>query len=606
MIVSRWLFLATASLALAPPANAQAPEPPDASKLLPPELPWHGKSASLMVATGDPWETLFEASGGTRTPRYNETVAWLKKLADASPQVDMVSLGKSPEGRDLWLVIASASGAHTPDALHAEGKPILFAQGGIHSGEIDGKDAGMMLLRDMTVKRTRKELLSRASFLFVPIFNVDGHERFSRFGRINQRGPVESGWRTTAQNLNLNRDYAKLDSPEMRAMVDALKTWAPDLYLDIHVTDGLDEQYDVTWSYNGPHAWSPNEAAWMDAVLSPALSRDLRGMGHIPGPYAGFVKGNDPESGLHVGTSGPRYSDGYGSARHLAAILVETHSLKSYRQRVLGTYVFLESAMRTLGAHGKELREARLTDQKLRPEEITLTWKDGPPESQPLDYLGVRYRRVPSDISGGMWTEWLGQPVTLQVPQVIESMPEITVSRPRAYWIPAACPDVIDRLERHGISLERQSEGKEMAVTMYRIQDPKLAKTAFEGHIGVSGKPVPEKRKQWFPPGSVRVPMDQSLGDLAALLLEPGSEDSFYQWGFFLSTLQNTEYVEDYVMEPLAKQMMEQNPELTAAFKQALQDTAFAHNPRARLEWFYRRSGYADDRWNLYPVAREE
>jgi len=604
MKVFRWPMWMT--LALASPALAQNAEPPDASKLLPPELPWHGKSTALMVGSGDPWQTLFEASGGTKTPRYDETVAWLKKLADASPKVKMVSLGKSPEGRDIWLVIATASGANTPEALRAEGKPILFAQAGIHSGEIDGKDAGMMLLRDMTVRGTKKELLSKVSFLFVPIFNVDGHERFSRFGRINQRGPVESGWRTTAQNLNLNRDYTKLDSPEMRAMVDALKAWAPDLYLDIHVTDGLDEQYDVTWSYNGPYAWSPNEAAWMDAVLSPALARDLRGMGHIPGPYVGFVKGNDPESGLHVGASNPRFSDGYGSARHLATILVETHSLKSYKQRVLGTYVFLESAMRTLGEHGKELREAHLADEKLRPEQVALKWKDGPPEPQTVDYLGVRFRHVPSDISGGMWTEWLGQPVTLQVPQVIQSVPDIVVSRPQAYWVPASCLDVIDRLERHGIALERQTEGKEMAVTMYRIQDPKLAKNAFEGHIAVSGTPVPEKRKQWFPPGSVRVSTDQPLGDLAILLLEPGSEDSFYQWGFFLSTLQNTEYVEGYIMEPLAKQMMEQDPELAAAFKQALQDTAFAHNPDARLNWFYRRSGYADDRWNLYPIAREE
>ena len=604
MIVFRWSLLA--GLVLAGAATAQTTEPPDAAKLLPPELPWQGKSAALMVKAGDPWETPFEASGGIRTPRYDETVAWLKKLADASPQVSMVSLGKSPEGRDLWLVIASAGGAQTPEALQAEGKPILFGQGGIHSGEIDGKDAGMMFLRDLTVRGTKKELLTRASFLFLPIFNVDGHERFSRFGRINQRGPVESGWRTTAQNLNLNRDYTKLDAPEMRCLIDALKAWAPDLYLDIHVTDGQDQQYDITWSYNGPYAWSPNEAAWMDAVLSPALTRDLRGMGHIPGPYAGFVKNNDPESGIHIGTSSPRFSDGYGSARHLAAVLVETHSLKPYRQRVLGTYVLLESALRTLGAHGKELREARVADQKLRPEQITLTWKDGPAESEPMDYLGVRFRRVPSEVTGGMRTEWLGQPVTLRIPRVIESVPDKTVSRPRAYWIPPVWPEVIDRLERHGIMLERQKEGHEMAVTMYRIKNPKLAKTAFEGHVGVSGEAIPEKRKEWFPPGSVRISTDQPLGDLAVLLLEPESVDSFYQWGFFLSTLQNTEYVEDYVMEPLAAEMLQQNTDLAAAYKQALVDTAFAHDPKARLEWLYRRSGYADDRWNLYPVAREE
>src|SRR5688572_7435238 len=182
--------------------------------VLPPALPWNGASRALMLPATDPWVTPSEATEFRTTPRYDETVAYLRRLVAASPQLRMVSLGKSPEGRDIWMVIASKERAFTPEAMRRTGKPVLFAQGGIHSGEIDGKDAGLMLLRDMTVRGTKRELLDRASFLFVPIFSVDAHERFSRYSRINQRGPEESGWRTTAQNYNLNRDYTKADTLE--------------------------------------------------------------------------------------------------------------------------------------------------------------------------------------------------------------------------------------------------------------------------------------------------------------------------------------------------------------------------------------------------------
>ncbi|MFP5247209.1 MAG: M14 family zinc carboxypeptidase, partial [Thermoanaerobaculia bacterium] len=215
--------------------------------ILPPAIPWNGASRKLVVPANDPWITPSEKDQLRTTPRYDETVAYLKRLVAAAPQLKMVSLGKSGEGRDVWMVIASKERVFTPEGLRK--KPILFAQAGIHAGEIDGKDAGLMLLRDMTVRGTKRELLDGANFLFVPIFNVDGHERFNRFTRINQRGPEEVGWRTNARNLNLNRDYMKADSPEMHAMIRALDTWQPDLYVDLHVTDGADYQYDVTFGW---------------------------------------------------------------------------------------------------------------------------------------------------------------------------------------------------------------------------------------------------------------------------------------------------------------------------------------------------------------------
>jgi len=603
LVSSFCLALVATSTALA----ETPPGPPPHEAALPPLAAWNGATRSLVVAADHPWVTPFEASGLRRTPSYDETVHWLRKLADATPEISMESLGTSPEGREIWLAIASLSPEHSAEALRASGKPILFAQAGIHSGEIDGKDAGMMLLRDMTVAGTKRHLLDGAHFLFVPILSVDGHERSSPFGRINQRGPAEMGWRTNARNLNLNRDYTKADTPEMRALLRALARWSPDLYFDIHVTDGADYQYDITFGGNGTSGYSPAIGQWLDETLFPALSRDLRARGHVPGPLVFPVDPRDMTRGIVQWVASPRYSNGYGDARHLPAVLVENHSLKPFDQRVLGTYVLLESALATLAKDAPSSRRAASIDRARRPEDLTLSWKRSEKEPEELDFLGVASRLEDSEISGGAHVVWTGEPITVRVPRIRYDQPDVTAARAKAYWVPAAWPDVIERLALHGIRFETLGAARELEVGMYRIEDASLADAPFEGRVTVSGTPRLEKRRHTYAAGSIRVPTDQPLGDLAALLLEPASVDSFWQWGFFLEVLQHTEYVEDYVMEPLAKSMIARDPKLRAAFqKQLAADREFASDPRERLDWFYRRTEYFDDRWRLYPVGREQ
>ncbi|HXI12346.1 MAG TPA: M14 family metallopeptidase [Thermoanaerobaculia bacterium] len=575
---------------------------------LPPLIPWAGKSRSLAVGKSDRWVTPAERTDFRTSPTYDETVSWLRTLVAASPRLRMVSLGVSPEGRDLWMVIASNERSFTAEALKKSGKPLLLAQAGIHAGEIDGKDAGMMLLRDMTVRGTEKALLDRANVLFVPIFNVDGHERRSRFGRINQRGPEELGWRTTARNLNLNRDYMKLDSPEMRAMVAAINRWQPDLYIDLHVTDGADYQYDITWGYSGRHGRSPAIAAWLDQQLTPALDRDLAEMGHVPGPLVFGVRGfeDDLSKGITAGISLPRFSDGYGDARHLAAVLVENHSLKPYDQRVLGTYVLLRGAIRTLGAQAQSLRSAARVDRSTPMQSIPLSWKVAETNQETFDFLGVESRTYPSTVSGAVTREWVGKPLKMIVPLLRETEVASRVTSPSAYWIPAAWSDVIERIERHGIVVEKLTRSRVVEVSMYRMKNPKLAVQPFEGRVGMTAESAIEKRRQLFPAGSVRVSANQPLGLLASLLLEPASSDSFFQWGFFAEILQRTEYIEAYVMEPMARQMMSADPRLAEEFQKKLEDPTFRSDPAARLQWFYQKTPFFDDRWLLYPVGREE
>lgn len=571
--------------------------------VLPPEIPWKGKSLSLALAPGDTWATPAEEARFERTPRYDDTIAWLKRLVAAAPELRLVSLGKSPEDREVWMVIASKERAFTPEALHATGKPVLFAQAGIHAGEMDGKDAGLMLLRDMTVRGTRRALLDRASFLFVPILSVDAHERFSRYSRINQRGPVESGWRTNARNLNLNRDYGKLDAPETRAVVRALDLWKPDLYLDLHVSDGLDYQYDVTSIFGG--SWSPAIARWLEERWVTRTTRDLEAMGHIPGPYLELREETDPSRGIVDRTAGIRFSEGYGDARHLPTVIVETHSLKPYAQRVLGTYVLLDSTLALLGSEANTLRQAIREDEARRPAEVPLDWKDSEKPGT-ITFRGIESRVTPSPVSGGKRVEWTGKPVEITVPLQRFDAPAAIARRPAAYWVPAAAADVIERLAFHGIRMERLTQPREVDVEMDRFSEVKFEPEPFEGRVRVTAKATPERRRERFAPGSVRVPTDQPLGVLAMLLLESGSPDSFFQTGFFHWALQRAEYAEGYVMEPMAQRMLAESPELRAEFDRALKaDPKLAASPGERLDWFYRRTPYFDERFRLHPVGRE-
>ncbi len=589
----------TASLLLsATLASAQAAP-------LPPAIPWNGASRALMVPATDPWVTPSERDQLRTTPRYDETVAYLKRLVAAAPQLRMISLGKSDEGRDVWMVIASKERAFTPEGLRKSGKPTLLAQGGIHAGEIEGKDAGLMLLRDMTVRGTKRELLDGANFLFVPIFNVDGHERFTRFTRINQRGPEEGGWRTNSRNLNLNRDYMKADTAEMRAMIRTIDAWNPDLYIDLHVTDGADYQYDVTYGWNGAAGFSPAIAQWLDSSLRPAVDRGLKQMGHIPGP---LIFTDDPLSGVASGQSDPRLSTGYGDARHLAVILVENHSLKPYDQRVLGMYVLLEHTLRLIARDAAGLRAATQTERARRAKTIPLAWRV-PPDAAPeqIEVLGIESRKTLSPVSGGVRTEWLGKPITLRAPMVHATEVTASVTRPAAYWVPPQWRDVIELLDLHGIRYERIAAPRDVEVTMYRFAQPAFATEQFEGHVRVTAAATAEKRRERFPAGSLRIPTDQDLGTLAVLLLEPSSPDSLFQWGFFHSILSPTEYVEAYIMEPMAERMLAEDPKLAEEFRKKIEtDATFRGNPTARLQWLYERTPYYDERARLYPVGREE
>jgi hypothetical protein len=600
-----------------------------AQSFLPPAREWQGKSEELIAKPGNPWITPTEKSGFETTPDYQATESWLKKLDSASPLLHLVSIGKSVEGREIWMVIASVEKDITPKALIKSPKPLFLAQAGIHAGEIDGKDAGMMLLRDIAMGG-KKSFIEKVNFLFIPILNVDGHERSSQFSRPNQRGPGYQGWRSNAQNLNLNRDFTKLDTKELRSVLKVINDYDPVLYMDIHVSDGADYQYDITYGGYGKQGYSPNIQNWLETSYKTATNKDLSQNGHLPGPLIFSLNDRDFSKGIITETGGPRFSDRYGDLRHLATILVENHSLKPFKQRVLGTYILLESSLKILSEKGEELRQVSDKDKAGRWADIPLSWKVSQfntksesgnkaktdsqtnvaaPDSIVLAAISSEIRRSP--ITQSDYVEWLGQPVSIKVPHYQSTEPADFVSRPKGYWVPASCDLVIERLKAHGIKMETITQAKEEEVEMYRITEyvfggEKNNPKPFQGRMLVKGKTRSEKRNQVFPKGSVFITTDQPLGDLAIILLEPASGNSFFSWGFFHSIFERTEYIEPYVMEPMAKKMLEDSPELRKEFEdKKASDTAFANNPNAILSWFYSKTQFYDDRFLLYPVGRK-
>ncbi|MGB5418904.1 M14 family metallopeptidase [Algibacter sp.] len=600
-----------------------------AQTVLPPVMDWHGKSEYLIATANNPWLTPSEKSDFRTTPSYNETVNWFKKLTTASPLLSMVSIGKSVEGRHIYMIIASTNTDKSPLSLKNSEKPLMLAQAGIHSGEIDGKDAGMMLLRDIAFGK-KKELLNTVNFLFIPILSVDGHENSSPFNRPNQRGPENMGWRTNSQNLNLNRDYAKLDTDEVRAVVTVINEYNPVLYMDLHVTDGADYQYDITYTGAGVEGNSPGISNWLETKFKVTADKDLKANGHIPGPLLFALNDRDFSKGMISLAGGPRFSDTYGNLRHLTTILVENHSLKPYKQRVLGTYVLLESTLRLLENEGQSLKDITAADKSIREEKIPTAFKvpqmkskvdfeslallETSNELTPLDtflLLGIESKIHKSTITNSDYIEWLGKPKTIKVAHYKESDPINWITRPKGYWVPASCNEVIERLKIHGIEMETLTEAREVAVEMYRIEGAKFENEnhqslPYEGHMQVSGTTKTEFRKETFSSGSVYISTNQPLGDLAMILLEPKSKDSFFSWGFFLNIFQRTEYIEAYVMEPMAKRMLEDSQELKKEFEQKKeQDKDFANNPDAIFRWFYSKTKYYDDRYLLYPVARD-
>jgi hypothetical protein len=557
--------------------------------------------ASSLSARAEDWRTIYETSGFSETSRYDETVAFCKRLDKASPAIQYSSFGTTAEGRELPLLEVQTS--------DAPNQPLLFIVAGIHAGEIDGKDAGLMLIRDAVILKKYPGLLDGIRIAFVPIFNADGHERFSAYSRPNQIGPKEMGWRTTAQNLNLNRDWMKADSPEMRAMLKEIAQLNPDILVDIHVSDGADYQYVITYGLEThENALEPLRRYCQDVFL-PEIKHQMQTAGYDFVPYVLLRKGYDIMSGWTNESYEPRFSTGYGALINRPFMLIETHSLKDYHTRVTAVYNYLKAVIETIKRQSTELilanREADSTASHLSGTRYTLDW-DLTGDSTLVEFEGVDYQFVDSPTGGAKVPRWGTEPKTYTVPFFTNEHPVDTVTVPYAYVIPRPWLPVIEEaLVAHHLDVKYMPTSKDVPVESYRFSDVSFAPKPYEGKFRVSFKSTSVMETLHLPAGSAVVVLDQPRAQVAIHLLEPSGPDSFLRWGFFSQIFEQKEYVEPYVADTLAARMLSESPELPAEFNARLKsDSAFAASQDARFQFFNERSPYWDRRKDLYPIGR--
>lgn len=557
------------------------------------------------------WLTPAEAAGFESTPSYEETLGFLRKLQPRLPGMYLGFYGSSGEGRALPFVVISKEKAFTGRKAQKLPKPIVLIQNGIHSGEIDGKDASLMILRDLALGR-RRELLDAATLVIVPIYNVDGHERVSKYNRPNQNGPERGmGFRTTASGLDLNRDHLKLSSSEARALIALFNDWRPHLHVDNHVTDGVDHDWVLTWSYpEAPQIAAPVDA-WLRAHLPAALAATGKA-GHRNGPYVDLRDGNDPTKGFSSWTGQPRYSTGYYPLRHRPSVLVETHSYKPYRERVLATRDFLLALLAEVGKDPGGLTRAVAKAEAATvaagrpdapPSDVVVSYRESE-TPEPIRFPVYAWDTAPSVVSGQPQIRYRsGEVKEIEVPWYHRPEVAKTVPRPRGYLVLPGWPQIEERLRGHGLRVERLSSPAELEVETLRVSAPELARSPYQGLVQVKSQISRQVERRRFPAGALWIPADQPDFEVAVQLLEPEAPDSLLAWGLLSSVFEQKEYIDPRVLEGHVATMLK-DPGIAAEWEEALKDEKLAGDFRARYLWWYRRTPYWDATLGLLPYVR--
>ncbi len=557
------------------------------------------------------WLTPFEESGGIRSATYDEANDFYRRLSEVYPdKVKIIQYGQSDVGKPIKLVIVSKDGYFLPEEARQNGKAVFMIMNGIHPGESCGVDASMMMVRDYCTGKLDGSVLDNLVLCVIPVYNVGGSLNRSCCTRANQNGPEMQGFRGNARNLDLNRDFAKAEALNTRTFIRMYQSWKPELFLDTHTSNGADYQYVMTLISTQKDKLNPILSSFLSEKMEPALFSSMKEKGFEMTPYV-FSMGPTPESGIRAFLETPRYSTGYTALFNTIGFVSEAHMLKSFSQRVHGSYALIQSITEFANANAKDIiKNKEEADKATRiQKQFALNWVLDTAQSHLIPFKGFEAVYHESPVTGLKQRYYdESKPYEKEIPFFDRYKASDSVRKPVAYIIPQAWREAIDLLKENGVKFYRLDKDTLLTVLSYYIRDVESLDFPWEGHFAHTGmKTEKVKSEIAFYMGDYVVFPDQVSNRYIIEMLEPRAVDSWFRWNFFDAILMQKEYFSDYVFDLTAAELLKNNNSLRAEFeKRKKEDPDFSKSARQQLDFIYKRSVYYEKSHQRYPVYRLE
>ena len=549
--------------------------------------------------------TTFEKSNGTETATYEETIQFYTNLAKTYSEIDIQSIGETDSGKPLHIITLNPNSDFNFKNIRKE-KSIILINNGIHPGESDGIDATMLLFRDIVQGKisTPKNVVLAT----IPIYNIGGSLNRNSTTRTNQNGPKSYGFRGNSRNYDLNRDFIKSDTKNARAFAEIFHLVQPDVFIDNHVSNGADYQYVLTHLFTQHNKLGDKLGHYIHTKLQPELEEKLAEKDWDITPYVN-VFNRTPEQGFTQFLDYPRYSTGYTSLFNTLGMMVETHMLKPYKDRVEGTYELMKSMVAIVDEDSETIKSIRSEMPLLmhKRKNYVLDWKIDTTRHSILNFKGFEGNMIPSNITETKRLKYdRTKPFIKEVTYQNYFSPSKEVSIPKAYIIPQAWHNIIELLKLNQVELKPLTKDSTITVDAYTINNYETRKSAYEGHYQHFNTKVTSKSEAiTFRQGDYIVPTEQYAFRYLMETLEPEAPDSFFNWNFFDTILQQKEGFSPYVWEDKALELLNTNEDLKIAFETKKQkDKDFAQNWYAQLDWLHKQSAHYEKAHMQYPVYR--
>jgi hypothetical protein len=555
---------------------------------------------------GFDFTTSFEQSDGLETATYPEVIQYYRALAATFPEITLDSLGLTDSGEPLHFVTYNPASSGSVFTELREENAILLVNNGIHPGESDGIDATMMMYRDLaqgTIKAPENVII-----VTIPVYNIGGSLNRNTGTRTNQNGPISYGFRGNAQNYDLNRDFIKADSRNAQSFAQIFQMIQPDVFIDNHVSNGADYQYTLTHLFTQHNKLGGPQGEYLHENLRPMLEDHLAQNGWDITPYVN-VFNRAPETGFTQFMDYPRYSTGYATLFNTLGLMVETHMLKPYKQRVEGTYQIMISMIEIMDRERDKIKALKKEQINywLRSPHYPIKWAVDTSRTTTLDFKGFEGSYVESELTGGRRLKYdHTKPFTKAVKYFNYFNAIDSIQVPDAYIVPKGWHHVIARLEENSIEMWPLSQDSLMLVQQYRIQDFETRRSPYEGHYPHFNTFVSSKELEvLFRKGDYYIPTSQNGIRYLLETLEPGAYDSFFNWNYFDTILQQKEGFSPYVWEDKAAEILKANPELQKEFERKRKtEQDFRDNWYAQLSWLHKQSDYYEKAHMNYPIYR--